>query len=206
MSSDASRETAGSERTGPDPAPSRVDRLRGSLSTYVLHVETTLAVASLGVGLLAVPIVLFGLFAALPTGPPPPEGTDPGTPILDVGLVVAVVSLALVVTLAVTVLVHGYTELRGRGPPSVDDLDAPTAVYGAVRAAETLTAGAFLAGLLAAAGSLSILGRVPDSFWLLVGVAGVLLPVVVIVHAAGAVVGYVLGVGRDDGTGPASAG
>lgn len=211
MSSDLSREATGPERTGPDSSStpesaSRVDRLRHWLSRYTLHVEALLAAGSLGLGVLAVPIVIFGMFAALPSDAPPSGRTDPGTPILDAGAVVVAASLALLVALAVAVLVHGYAELRGRESPFADGLGALTAVYGGVRIVETLAAATVLLGLLTAVGSLLTLERVPESLGLLVGIAGLLLPVVVLVHAAGALVGCVLGVGRDDETEPATVG
>jgi hypothetical protein len=168
------------------------------LSVYALHVETLLAAGSIGLGVVAVPILIFGIFAALPSDAPSAGGTDPGTPILDAGVVVGAASLAVVVTLAVAVLVHRYAEFRDREPSPDDDLDALTVVSGGTRAMEAVAAGTFLSGLLATVVSLALLARVPDALGLLVGLTGVLLPVIVLVHATGAFLGYLLDVGGDD--------
>jgi hypothetical protein len=201
MASDHPRSAPDSGRSDPDPSsqsgpPSRVDRLRRWLSTYALHVETVLAAGSIGLGVVAVPILIFGAFAALPSDAPSAGSTDPGTPILDVGAAVGAASLALVVTLAVAVVVHRYAEVRDRS--SAADLDTLGVVSGGVRIVETLAAVTLLVGVPATVVSLARLDRVPDALGLLVGTAGVLLPVVVLVHAAGAFLGYLLDVGDDE--------
>jgi hypothetical protein len=211
MASDPPRQPTDPGRTDPDPSSasdpsSRVDRLRRWLSTYALHVETLLAAGSIGLGVVAVPILIFGIFAALPSDAPSAGSTDPGTPILDAGAVVGAASLALVLALAVAVLAHRYVEVRDRDPSSTDELDALTVVAGGTRIVETLAAVTLLVGVPATVASLAQFDRVPDALGLLVAIAGVLLPVVVLGHAAGAFLGSLLGIG-DDGEGdPATVG
>jgi hypothetical protein len=161
----------------------RVDRLRVWLFAHPLHVETSLAVISVSLGLVAIPIVVFGALAAL--------GSEPGTPILDAGMTVVVGSLISLAALAVTLLVHAYAEVRHRGLPSSGGLDATSIVYGGTRTLETLTAGTLLLGLLASAASLSTLGSVPGLVGLTTAVAGLLVPTIVCAHAAGTFLRYV---------------
>lgn len=202
MHSETPEETTELEQNHPDsstPAPasesvpdasavessSRADRLRAWLSTHPLRAELLLAVTSVGLGFFAVPIVAFGSLVAI-------EGE---TGILGVGMILVAASLLSAVILSVALLVHAYTEIGHRGLPSSDGLDARAVAYGGTRTVETVTAGIFLLGLLASVVSLFTRESVPGLLSLIVGVAGILLPTVVFVHAAGALVGSVLETG-----------
>lgn len=162
---------------------SRIERLRGWVSAHPLHVETVLALASATLGYVAIPILIFGSFVAL--------GGEEG--ILAGGVLVAATSLFLLVSLAIALLVHAYTEVRHRPLPA-DNLDALSVIYLGARAVETVTAVLVLLSLLASVASMALVETVPDLLGLLAVVTGLLLPVIVIVHATGALVGYVLGV------------
>lgn len=197
MSSDPDGTTEVEQRHPKSPAPaaasepardsatselsSRVDRLRAWFSANPLRVETLLAVVAVGLGILAVPIVAFGSLVAL--------GGD--ARILEAGMLVVVAGLLSLVGLAVALLVHAHIELRDEELYE-DDPDALSVVYGATRAAESLVAGLFLLGLLATVGSLVVTNSVSDLLEVATGIAGLLLPILVVCHAVGAVVRSVI--------------
>ena len=144
-----------------------------------------LALASVGLGVLALPIVVFGSLIAI--------GGE--TRVLGVGMLVVAAGLLCLVVLSVALLVHAYTEISHRGLSLGDDPEILSVVYGGVRTAETVTAAVGLTSLLASVVTLFTLESVPGLLALTAGVAGTLLPTIVLVHAAGALVGYVFNVG-----------
>jgi hypothetical protein len=171
------------------------------LVTYTLHFEVALAGGSLALGIVALPFLVFGSLAALGSGPPG-EGADLGTSILGVGALSLLAGVVVLGVLAVTLLVDTGVDVRRHGLPSTDGLDALAFVSGVTRAVETLFAGAFLAGLIGAVVSVGATGQLPDIVSAILVLSGLLLPAVVLVHAAGASVGYLLGVDEtgDDST------
>lgn len=189
MPVDPSEEPANSEQnasnvaTKPDPeSESYVDRLCTWGAVNALYVETALAVLAIGLGILAVPFVTFGLFTAL-------EGE---TSILAGGLVIAAGGLVSLVALAATLLVHAYTEIRRQGLSFGGGHSTLLTVYAVSRWVETVTAGIFLVSLLAVIISGIAVGSVPELLPVVGGFSAILLLVVVISHSCGAIIRRVL--------------
>lgn len=196
MPSETVEKTTAAEQSDPDPpsqastsgsvpgsstpsSPSRADRLRAWLSAHPLCVEASLAVVSIGIGVLAVPIVAFGSLVAL-------EGE---TRILAAGMILVLVGALSLLSLAVSLLVHAHLDVRRGRLRANDGSGAQSVAYTGSRVLQTLTAGTLLLGLLASALSLAARSSVPDLLILVVGAASVLLPPLVLVHAAGWFVG-----------------
>jgi hypothetical protein len=181
----ANRSDAGSTAVPVSESPSRRDRLRAWCSAHPLYVEASLAVAAIALGVLAAPIVAFGSLVAL--------GGE--TRILEIGMIVVVVGESLLVVLAVAALAHARLDVR-RGALRAAG-GARGVAYVGSRVLQTLTAAALLLGLAVAAVSLAARGAAPEPLAVIVGAASVLLPVLVLVHATGRIVGTALDRGSD---------
>ena len=161
---------------------SHVDRVCTRVAANGLYIETALAVVAIAFGILAIPFVTFGLFTAL-------EGE---TSILTGGLIIAAGGIASLVTLAVTLLVHAYTEIRRYGLSFVDGHSAVSTAYTVIRGIENVTAGIFLLSLFAVIFLGIAMGSVPELLPVVVGISAILLLVVVTSHACGATLRYAL--------------
>lgn len=196
MPSEDSEKAATTKQSDPDaPSPdsvfssgssiseshSRVGRLRAWVSAHLLFVEASLALVSVGFGILAVPLVTFGSLLAL--------GGE--TRIVAAGIVVVLVGASVVVSLAVLLLIHARLDLH-RGDIHIGDDFVRSVAYSGSRVLQTLTAGILLLSLLASAVSLIVRNSVPDPLVLVVGAGGVFLPPLVLAHATGRFVGIVI--------------
>jgi|GEM_PF-6012200 hypothetical protein len=110
MPSTIADESPDGGQTSPE---SRIGRLSAWLSGHPLHIEAAVAAAAIGLTIVAIPFLSFGIFVAL-------EGE---TAILAIGVAFIAGSLLSVVGLAVTVVGHTYSDIRQHGFPTSAELD-----------------------------------------------------------------------------------
>ncbi|ELZ41641.1 hypothetical protein [Halorubrum tebenquichense] len=176
-------QTSPNEPTGPaSSSRSRTERFGAWVAANGLYVETALAVIAIGVGIVSVPFVTFGVFTAI-------EGE---TTILTVGSVIAAVAFVSLGTLSSLLVFHARVEVRRHGVSFTDSRGVISTVYTMARAVETLLAVTVLTSVLSVVVAAIAVGSVPDLLPALVGFSAVLLPVVVIAHGCGATARYVL--------------
>ncbi|ERG91839.1 MAG: hypothetical protein J07HQW1_01873 [Haloquadratum walsbyi J07HQW1] len=90
----------------PFSSPVSDNQLQKWFLTNALWVETLLAIVAVGIWIIALPIIIFGVFTAL----------DGDTSILDVGMMIVVAGFTSVTLLAVYAVVSGFLEIRHQGP------------------------------------------------------------------------------------------
>jgi hypothetical protein len=140
-----------------------------------------LAAIAVGTWIVALPVVLFGTFTAL--------GGD--TSILDAGMAIVGVGLFGIVVLAAWSLAQILIEVRNDGVPFSDSRSTSSVAYDGIQSVKAVIAGTFLLALLTYLGLVLTVESGPTAVVQVLGVSGLLLPVVVFVHAVGAVVGSV---------------
>lgn len=186
---DPSNNTADTEQTstnepaGPaTPLRSRTERFGAWVAANGLYVETALAVIAIGVGIVSIPFVTFGVFTAI--------GGD--ATILSIGSVIAALAFVSLGGLSSLLLFHAQVEARRHGVSFTDGQGVISTIYTTTRAVETLLAVTVLTSVFSVIVAAIAVGSVPDLFPALVGFSAILLPVVVISHGCGATVRYVL--------------
>lgn len=178
---DRSDVTAGPSQLTISAPPSRAERLQAWLLANGLKIETLVAAVAVGTWIVALPVVLFGTFTAL--------GGD--TSILDAGMAIVGVGLFGIVVLAAWSLAQILIEIRNRGVPFSDSRSTSSVAYDGIQSVKAVIAGTFLLALLTYLGLVLTVESGPTAVVQVLGVSGLLLPVVVFVHAVGAVVGSV---------------
>ena len=158
------------------------DRAYTWLSRNGLYIWAGISVVSIGLAVLAVPLLAFGSLAAIGG-----EGS-----ILAGGTAIVLLCTALLLGLAVVLLSYAYLEVDRRGIPFVGDRSTRTLAYDSIRTMETVAAGTFTGGLLAMLGLAVSVGNVPTILSVTVLAAAIGLPVTVLVHAAGRFVLFVV--------------
>lgn len=161
---------------------SLIDRLLTCLSAYPLYFEALFASVSLGLAIIAAPIVIFGMFVAL--------GGE--SLILEIGAVIMIGSLCATVSLAVALLIHAYYEVRQYGLPRTGNRASMSLLYDGTRAVETAIAIAVLSSLIGIPLSASLFESIPRVLWMLLGGSSIMLPVIVLTHAIVAFGGAIL--------------
>ena len=161
--------------------PSRAERLQAWLLANGLKIEALVAAIAVGTWIVALPIVLFGTFTAL--------GGD--TSILAAGMAIVAVGLFGIAVLAAWSLAQILIEIRNHGVPFSDSRSTSSAAYDGIQSLKAVIAGTFLLALLTYLGLVLTVESGPTAVVQVLGVSGLLLPVVVFVHAVGAVVGSV---------------
>jgi len=161
--------------------PSRAERLQAWLLANGLKIEALVAAIAVGTWIVALPVVLFGTFTAL--------GGD--TSILAAGMAIVAVGLFGIVVLAAWSLAQILIEIRNQGVPFSDSRSTSSAAYDGIQSLKAVIAGTFLLALLTYLGLVLTVESGPTAVVQVLGVSGLLLPVVVFVHAVSAVVGSV---------------
>ena len=168
--------------------------------TNSIWVETLLAVVSVGIWIVALPIIIFGTFTAL--------GGD--TSILDIGTIIVVAGFLIITLLAVYAVVSAILEIRHQGLFFDQMHDGASIAHAGIQFFKTLIAGVLLISLFiwiisaltatatstaipglsntSVSGSASALRMVFRWNLSLLAASGFLLPVTVLIHAFGALV------------------
>lgn len=178
---DRSDSTVGPSQLSISAPSSRAERLQEWLLANGLKIEMLLATIAVGTWIVALPVVLFGTFTAL--------GGD--TSILAAGMAIVAVGLFGVVVLAAWSLAQILIEVRNQGVPFSDSRSTSSAVYDGIQSVKAVIAGTFLLASLTYLGLVLTVESGPTVVVQALGVSGLLLPIVVFVHAVGAVVGSV---------------
>ncbi|RKS75201.1 hypothetical protein BDK61_4748 [Haloarcula quadrata] len=181
MPSDPSSDpTAAPRQSGMAAPPSQTERIQAWMSANTLPVEILLTALSIAVWVIALPVVIFGSFTAL--------GGD--TSILSAGMMIVAAGSLGVIVLAAWVLIRTVIDIRNHGPP-LRGADSTRAIaYDGIQSLKAATAGVFATSLLAY-GVLSLTVQSGPTLVLqLIGVCGILLPVLVLIHGLGAFIGY----------------
>jgi len=186
---DPSNNTADADQTSSDdptgPAPplrSRTERFGAWVVANGLYVETGLAVIAIGVGIVSIPFITFGIFTAI--------GGD--ATILSIGSIIAALAFVSLGSLSSLLLFHAQVEVRRHGPSLNGGQGVISTVYMIIRVVETLLAVTVLTSVLLVIVASIAVGSVPDLFPALFGFSAILLPVLVTAHGCGATVLYAL--------------
>jgi len=158
------------------------DRAYTWLSRNGLYVWAGISVVTIALGVLAIPFLAFGSLAAI--------GGEES--ILAGGTAIVLFCIVLLLGLSVVLLSYAYLEVDRRGTPFTGDHSVRTLAYDAIRTIETVAAGTFVGGLVTMLGLAVSVGNVPTILSVTVLAAAIGLPVIVLAHAAGRFVLFVV--------------